>query len=153
MDFEDFLAAQRIITELNNTLDNLPEKTTHPRPWRAIRGDLTDFKFHVWHHTLGGRTIACDLDFVEVRDRKIAALIELKKHGRTMSQTQELVTGTISKALNVPVYLLSTNWDFTRFTVRKPHDRDELRLDRREFREFMQDFSDPRLEMPLDRLY
>jgi hypothetical protein len=150
MDYADFEAAQRIVAELLKCMEILPESTTHPRPFQAIRGDLTDFLFHVYHHTLGGRTIATDLDFVEVRDGEIAALIELKKFGRTMSPTQELVTGTIAKALDVPVYLLYADAGFTRFVVQKPKEREELKFDRRGFKAFMQDF---RVPTSLDQLY
>lgn len=143
MDFADFEAAQRIVAELKNCMRVLPEAQSHPRPFRAIRGDLTDFLMHIYHHTLGGRTIACDLDFVEVRDGEIAALIELKKHGRIMSHTQDMVTGTISRALNVPVYLIYANEGYTRFVVKKPKSKDELKLDRRDFKDFMQDFEVP----------
>lgn len=87
--------------------------------------------------------MACDLDFVEVRDGKIAGLIELKKVGRTMSPTQVLVTGTLSKLLKIPVYLLNTNRDFTTFTVSLPKGKDELVLNRRELYEFMQEFEIP----------
>jgi hypothetical protein len=147
MDFRDFEASQKIVAELKNFMRVMPEADTHPRPYRAIMGDLTDFLFHIYHHTLGGRAIACDLDFVEVRDGQIAALIELKKHGRSMSPTQELVTGRISKVLNVPVYLVSANTGFTTFYVRKANTPKELRLDRRGFHEFMQDFEDPSMSL------
>lgn len=143
MDYRDFEAAQRIVAELMKCMNVLPEAMSHPSPFRAIMGDLTDFLFHIYHHTLGGRTIACDLDFVEVRDGEIAALIELKKYGRPLSSTQDMVLGKISKALDVPVYLVYAEAGYTRFTVKKPYSKDELRLDRRGFFEFMQDFEIP----------
>jgi hypothetical protein len=39
--------------------------------------------------------------------------------------------------------LLTANWDYTRFVVKKPNSRDELILDRQEFHEFMQEFEVP----------
>jgi len=143
MDYQDFGAAQRIVAELVNCMNILPERLTNPRPFAAIMGNLTDFLMHIYHHTLGGKCLACDLDFVEVRDGKIAGLIELKKVGRTMSPTQVLVTGTLSKLLKIPVYLLNTNRDFTTFTVSLPKGKDELVLNRRELYEFMQEFEIP----------
>jgi hypothetical protein len=64
-----------------------------------ITGHLQEYKFNLVHHLAGPSCPACDLDFLEVRYGKLAAILEVKKWGRSLSYIQKKWYPQISAGL------------------------------------------------------
>jgi hypothetical protein len=69
-----------------------------------------DLSYSKWHRLLPSRCYATNLDWIEYRYvnnvLKIVALIEEKSAGGTISESQKSVMQQISKAINVPAYVV-----------------------------------------------
>jgi hypothetical protein len=111
-----------------------------------ITGHLQEYKFNLVHHLAGPSCPACDLDFLEVRYGKLAAILEVKKWGRSLSYIQKKwypqISAGLTKGLSYTVPIIKLEFDprapLSRFRVDGGRTMD---LD--EWREFMQTFEIP----------